>query len=184
MPSRSFRYLPMRRVGRSPGPPRRQRSLRAPDLGCGPGRDLRYLVSLGHRVLGIDGSARFVAVARAYSGCRVLRQNLVNQRLPGQHFDGIFASASLFYILPDDLPRVLSTLRTALNARGSLFALNSRGRDEQGWQGDRFCCDYRLSTWRRTLQVTGFLELAHAYRPLGVPHSQRQWTSAVWRRAD
>lgn len=154
------------------------------DLGCGPGRDLRYFASLGHKVLGIDGSARFVAMARAYSGCRVLRQNLVKLRLPGQHFDGIFASASLFHVPPDDLPRVLSALRTALKVRGVLFALNPRGRDEQGWLGDRFCCYYRLSTWRRTLQAAGFLELAHAYRPLGVPRSRQPWISTVWRRTD
>src|SRR5438105_15629228 len=30
------------------------------DLGCGPGRDLRYFRSLGHDAVGLDGSAEFV----------------------------------------------------------------------------------------------------------------------------
>jgi SAM-dependent methyltransferase len=38
------------------------------DLGCGPGRDLRYFRSLGHHVVGLDGSMEFVAMARSYSG--------------------------------------------------------------------------------------------------------------------
>ncbi len=34
------------------------------DLGCGPGRDLRYFRSLGHDVTGLDGSMEFVTMAR------------------------------------------------------------------------------------------------------------------------
>src|ERR1700751_3829859 len=39
------------------------------DLGCGSGRDLRYFRSLGHDVVGLDGSTDFVAaVLRAEPG--------------------------------------------------------------------------------------------------------------------
>src|SRR5215813_14086080 len=44
------------------------------DLGCGPGRDLRYFRSLGHDVGGLDGSTEFVAMARSYSECEVLHR--------------------------------------------------------------------------------------------------------------
>ena len=47
------------------------------DLGCGPGRDLRYFRSLGHDVVGLDGSTEFVAMARSYSGFEVLRQDFL-----------------------------------------------------------------------------------------------------------
>jgi SAM-dependent methyltransferase len=33
------------------------------DLGCGPGRDLRYFRSLGHDAVGLEGSKEFVAMA-------------------------------------------------------------------------------------------------------------------------
>ena len=33
------------------------------DLGCGPGRDLRYFKSLGHEAVGLDGSKELVAMA-------------------------------------------------------------------------------------------------------------------------
>src|SRR5882672_11199493 len=52
------------------------------DLGCGPGRDLRYFRSLGHDVVGLDGSTEFVAMARSYSECEVLQQHFLAMKLP------------------------------------------------------------------------------------------------------
>ena len=52
------------------------------DLGCGPGRDLRYFRSLGHEAVGLDGSKEFVAMARSYSGCEVLHQDFLAMALP------------------------------------------------------------------------------------------------------
>ncbi len=52
------------------------------DFGCGPGRDLRHFRSLGHDVIGLDGSKEFVAMARAYSGCEVLHQDFLALQLP------------------------------------------------------------------------------------------------------
>lgn len=152
------------------------------DLGCGPGRDLRYFASLGHRAVGIDGSARFVAMARAYSGCVVMRQNFRRLRLAAERFDGVFASASLFHLLPADLPSVLTAVRATLKPRGVLLSLNPRGRNEQGWLGDRFCCYHSLSAWRRYVREAGFIELAHAYRPQGVPRARQNWITTVWRK--
>jgi len=46
------------------------------DFGCGPGRDLAYFRSLGHEAVGLDGSARFVEMARAVTGLRSDASNL------------------------------------------------------------------------------------------------------------
>src|SRR5882724_5430946 len=74
------------------------------DLGCGPGRDLRYFRSLGHTPVGLDGSARFVEMARRVSGCEVLHQDFLHLDLPPSRFDGIFANASLFHVPRRALP--------------------------------------------------------------------------------
>jgi SAM-dependent methyltransferase len=74
------------------------------DLGCGPGRDLRHFSSLGHDVVGLDGSKEFVATARLYSGCEVLHQNFLAMDLPKGRFDGVFANASLFHVPSQELP--------------------------------------------------------------------------------
>ncbi len=45
-------------------------SVRAPHIGCGPGRDLATFVQRGHRPIGLEGAPRFVEMARA-TGCEV-----------------------------------------------------------------------------------------------------------------
>src|SRR4051812_28701304 len=92
------------------------------DFGCGPGRDLKTFNRLGHRAIGLDGAASFVEMARAASGCEVWHQDFLALSLPPQHFDGVFANASLFHVPGADLPRVLGELYATLKAGGVLFA--------------------------------------------------------------
>src|SRR6202163_4232842 len=44
------------------------------DLGCGPGRDLRYFRAVGHDAVGLDGSKEFVAMAGSKSGGEFFHQ--------------------------------------------------------------------------------------------------------------
>ena len=52
------------------------------DLGCGPGRDLSYFRSLGHKTVGLEGSKKFVDMARRHSKCEVLHQDFLAMALP------------------------------------------------------------------------------------------------------
>jgi SAM-dependent methyltransferase len=151
------------------------------DLGCGPGRDLAYFRGLGHEAVGLDGSARFVEMARAHSGCEVLHQDFLRLALDPGRFDGIFANASLFHVPGAELGRVLGELRDALKPRGVLFASNPRGEDQEGFSGDRWGCFWSLETWRSHVTAAGFDELGHYYRPPGRPREQQPWLATVWR---
>jgi SAM-dependent methyltransferase len=152
------------------------------DFGCGPGRDLKAFTERGHVATGLDGSARFVEMARAFSGCEVLRQDFLALDLPVAAFDGIFANAVLFHVPTKELPRVLGELHAALKSRGVLFASNPRGRNEEGWNGDRYGAYHDIESWRRYLVGAGFDEIAHYYRPPGLPLEQQPWLASVWRR--
>jgi SAM-dependent methyltransferase len=152
------------------------------DFGCGPGRDLQYFRSLGNEAVGLDGSANFVAMARAHSGCEVLHQDFLALDLPPQRFDGIFANASLFHVPGAELPRVLRELHASLKPRGVLFASNPRGNNEEGFSGERYGCYWDLDTWRRFVAAAGFAELKHYYRPPGLPRDQQPWLASVWRK--
>lgn len=154
------------------------------DLGCGPGRDLKAFAELGHEAIGIDGSAAFVAMARAYSGCEVWQQDFLRLDLPAGRFDGIFANASLFHVPSAQLPRVLGELRAALRPGGVLFSSNPRGDDAEGWHGGRYGVYHSLASWRRYLSAAGFTEMEHYYRPQGRPREQQPWLASVWRIAD
>jgi SAM-dependent methyltransferase len=152
------------------------------DLGCGPGRDLVTFTKLGHTAVGLDGSARFVEMARAASGCTVWQQDFLALDLPAGSFDGVFANASLFHVPARELPRVLGELFAALRPGGVLFSSNPRGQGEEGWSGGRFGVYHDLEAWRQLLATAGFVELEHYYRPPGLPRAQQPWLANVWRR--
>jgi SAM-dependent methyltransferase len=153
------------------------------DFGCGPGRDLKVFAGLGHRAIGLDGAARFVAMARAHSGCEVWQQDFLKLDLPANYFDGVFANATLFHVPSRELPRVLQELHAALKPRGVLFSSIPRGRDEEGWNEGRYGVYHDLETWRRYLSAACFVELTHYYRPTGLPRDQQPWLASVWRRS-
>jgi SAM-dependent methyltransferase len=152
------------------------------DLGCGPGRDLRYFRLLGHDATGLDGSIKFVAMARRYSRCDVLHQNFLAMKLPVNRFDGIFANASLFHVPSQELPRVLAELAESLKPRGVLFCSNPRGNNEEGVSGDRYSCFLDLTTWRDFVTAAGFMEIRHYYRPSGLPRHKQWWLATVLRK--
>ena len=154
------------------------------DFGCGPGRDLAYFRSRGHEAVGLDGSAKFVEMARAATGCEVMHQDFLRLSLPPERFHGIFANASLFHVPSQELPRVLAALRRALRARGVLFCSNPRGQDSEGFSGERFGAYHTLETWSALVTSAGFTLLSHYYRPEGKPRSEQPWLATVWRKTD
>ena len=153
------------------------------DFGCGPGRDLKAIADLGHVAVGLDGSARFAEMARAYSGCEVLQQDFLKLNLPAGRFDGVFANAALFHVPGQELPRVLRELHATLRPRGVLFSSNPHGNNEEGWNRERYGAYWDLETWRRYLAAAGFTELTHYYRPAGLPRERQPWLATVWRAA-
>lgn len=152
------------------------------DLGCGPGRDLKAFAALGHAAIGLDGSARFVEMARAYSGCEVWRQDFIELDLPAARFDGVYANAALFHVPSRILPRVLAQLHATLKPGGALFSSNPRGHNEEGWSGERYGSYYDYPTWERHMTAAGFIALGHYYRPVGLERAQQHWLASVWRK--
>lgn len=152
------------------------------DLGCGPGRDLRAFTALGHQAIGLDGAGSFVAMAREETGCEVWQQDFIALDLPAEHFDGVFANASLFHAPRNSLPGVLSALHATLKPRGVLFCSNPRGENQEGFKGSRYGCYYDYPTWSELVTGAGFDEVEHYYRPPGLPRAEQPWLATVWRK--
>jgi len=112
----------------------------------------------------------------------VWEQNFLTLKLPNDRFDGIFANASLFHVPSQELPRVLLELRASLKPRGVLFSSNPHGHNEEGWSGGRYGVYHDVETWRGYLLEAGFRELAHYYRPAGLPRALQHWLASVWRK--
>jgi SAM-dependent methyltransferase len=151
------------------------------DFGCGPGRDLKAFTQLGHVAIGLEGSPKFAAMARD-QGFAVWEQNFLRLHLPKEHFDGIFANATLFHIPSQELSRVLKELNASLKPGGVLFSSNPRGSNQEGWSGGRYGAFHDLEAWRKYMTGAGFIELAHYYRPAGRPRDQQPWLASVWRK--
>jgi 2-polyprenyl-3-methyl-5-hydroxy-6-metoxy-1,4-benzoquinol methylase len=115
-------------------------------------------------------------------GHEVWQQNILKLDLPKHRFDGVFANAVLFHVPRQELPRVLLELHASLKPRGVLFSSNPRGNNEEGWSNGRYGAYHNLETWRQFLSAAGFLELAHYYRPAGLPREQQPWLATVWRK--
>jgi SAM-dependent methyltransferase len=137
---------------------------------------------MGHVAVGLEGAARFAAMAREQTGCEVWEQDFLALDLPAARFDGVFANAALFHVPAQQLPRVLRELHATLKEGGVLFSSNPHGRDEEGWNGERYGVFHTLESWRRYLDAAGFAELEHYYRPSGLPREQQPWLASVWRR--
>ena len=152
------------------------------DVGCGPGRDLKAFSELGHRAIGVEAVPRFVAMARAHSGCEVWQQDFLALDLAEASCDGVYANASLFHVPRQSLPLVLTRLHAALRPGGVFFASNPRGAGEEGYRDGRYEVLYDWATWRRLVEATGFDLLSQYYRPGDVPVAHARWIASVWRR--
>jgi len=152
------------------------------DLGCGPGRDLAFFKQVGHEPVGLDGAPSFCKMAREHTGCEVWQQHFLSLELPHEHFDGIFANASLFHVPRVDLPRVLGQLSSSLKPSGVLFSSNPRGDDREGWNGQRYGVWHSEPSWQRYLGEAGFEALEDYYRPTGKPRDEQPWYASVWRK--
>lgn len=152
------------------------------DFGCGPGRDLKALRAMGHRPVGLDGAEAFAAMARAYSGCEVWRQDFLALDLPRHRFDGVFANASLFHVPAAALPRVLGQLFDTLRPGGVLFSSNPRGDNREGWNDERYGSYHDYPAWEGFVTAAGFAPIGHYYRPAGLPRAEQGWLASVWRK--
>jgi SAM-dependent methyltransferase len=152
------------------------------DFGCGPGRDLKVFSELGHTAVGLEGAARFAAMARTHSGCEVWQQDFLKLTLPDNYFDAVYANASLFHVPSQELPGVLLELHASLKPGGVVFSSNPRGHNEEGWIGGRYRAHHNVDTWGSYVSAAGFAELVHYYRPAGLPREKQPWLASFWRR--
>lgn len=107
------------------------------DAGCGSGRDARTFGDLGYRVTAFDASPALVALAESHLGQPVhcMRFQDVAWR---DHFDGIWACASLLHVPAAELPDVMQRLCRAVKPGGILYASFKYGSGERDHHGRRF----------------------------------------------
>jgi SAM-dependent methyltransferase len=106
------------------------------DLGCGAGVPVaQRLAALGHGVLGIDGSARQIELARSnVPRATFLQADMTTVELAESSFDGVAAFYSIMHVPAAEQGEVLCHVATWLKPRGVFVA--SFGAGPAGdWRG-------------------------------------------------
>lgn len=100
------------------------------DLGCGPARDSEYFYDAGLKVVGIDLSSKFLAMARErVPGGYFFNLDILGPLSKVWHskFDGVWASASLVHVPQDNLFYIVSQVRDVLKSQGIFYASVKEG---------------------------------------------------------
>ena len=130
------------------------------DLGCGPGRSAAILALAGHRVIATDASEEMVRLARQHPGVTARVEpfeGLADQAA----YDGIWANFSLLHAAPDDLPRLVQKIATALKAGGIFHIGMKTGTGQSRDSIGRLYTYVEEATLRDWLTENGLVPFAH-----------------------
>lgn len=102
------------------------------DVGCGSGRDLRWLKSEGFRPVGMDRATALVRLARTHSGCPVICADfeVFDFSVPphAQAYDAILCAGAFVHLPHERLESVMKRILDAL-APGGIFYVSVKEGD-------------------------------------------------------
>lgn len=160
-------------------------SARLLDVGCGSGRDSLYFARRGFEVIAVDGSPALAAQARDlladYPLATVLQKQFVDLKWDN-HFDGIWACASLLHCTPAELLSVLEQLAQALKAGGAFYMSFKYG-TEYRRQGARYFLDMNEAQFKKLLDGLPELVIHKLWQTRDQrPERSEQWFNAIVRK--
>ncbi|MBT7618074.1 MAG: class I SAM-dependent methyltransferase [Calditrichaeota bacterium] len=115
------------------------------DIGCGPGRDLKYFKSIGYVPLGLEPSRQLADYGRRYSGCEIV-ETTIQDFQSDTLFDGIWACASLLHLSSGELGGALHKI-TGLMHSGSVFYCSFKLGNHEGIRNGRYFNDQTLDSF-------------------------------------
>jgi len=154
------------------------------DLGCGSGRDSKYLMDKGFQVVALDYSPSIVKKASEY-----LEQDVLEKRIEDIdyqcEFDGIWACASLLHISERILKTVLPKIIRALRTGGVLYTSFKEGNgisiDEKG----RYFNNQTVGSFTKLLKSILNTEIIEVWRDESILRDRKQaWISALIRKVE
>jgi len=132
------------------------------DLGCGAGIPVaQHMARAGHKVIGIDGSARQIALARRNvpQGTFMTADMTTVEFAPGS-FDAVTAFYSITHVPREEHLRLMKKIRGWLKPEGLFLASLGSG-DSPGWTGEwlgttMYFSHFDAATNRTLLAEAGF----------------------------
>ena len=125
------------------------------DFGCGSGRDTKYFLEHGCRVVAMDGSLELCKAASEYTGITV-KHMLFQELNEKERYDGIWACVSILHVKSEELPEIIRKMSLATIANGIIY-LSFKYGDFEGERNGRYFTDMTEESMAELL--VGFPEL-------------------------
>ena len=125
------------------------------DFGCGSGRDTKYFLEHGCRVVAMDGSLELCKAASEYTGI-IVKHMLFQELNEKEIYDGIWACASILHVKSEELPEIIRKMSLATIANGIIY-LSFKYGDFEGERNGRYFTDMTEESMAELL--VGFPEL-------------------------
>lgn len=109
------------------------------DLGCGSGRDSKYLLQHGFSVDAMDGSDELCQAATNFTGIQVKKMDFLDLN-EIQTYDGIWACASILHLPYQNFPLMFARIFQALRKNGVVYVSFKYGSFE-GMRNGRYFTD-------------------------------------------
>lgn len=101
------------------------------DVGCGNGKDCKYISEKGYEVNGIDLSLGMLAIAKEkVPDGKFEIMDIANISYPDNSYDGIISNCSLFHVPSEELPKTLKSFSRVLKPNGKLLLILQEGLGE------------------------------------------------------
>jgi ubiquinone/menaquinone biosynthesis C-methylase UbiE len=133
------------------------------EIGCGPGRDSKYLSEKGFDVTALDLTKSFLKIASKNAPkAKVVLMDMRHLDFPEKSFDGIWAAASFIHIPKLEAKKTLMGFRKVLTKEGFMFISVKQGSGEKFFKRDiyngheRFFTFYTKTEVEELLQSCGF----------------------------
>lgn len=97
------------------------------DIGCGSGRDLRWLKERGFHAVGLERSSGLARLARRYSGCEVIEADFESFDFSGINADGMLMTAALVHLHWDKFEIVLREIIRGVKPDGIVYISLKKG---------------------------------------------------------
>jgi mutator protein MutT len=152
------------------------------DLGCGSGRDSRFFLDQGHRVVAIDPVDTIAECAAQYLGhpVRVQKAEEIDEI---DTYDGIWACASLLHIPRSRIAATLKIISNALKPQGIWYMSFKQGETENQDRKQRFFNNYSLPAINQVLAQFPQLSIIEISESFALLRGEKQaWLNILVRR--
>lgn len=156
------------------------------DIGCGPGRDASYFVEKGFDVTGIDISSKMIQLAREeVPNATFELMDIEEMTFPENHFDAVWASASLLHVPKDKINSILKQIQRFVKEGGIIYLSLKKGEGETLTPDHRyggvkkFWAYYQEEELLSLLKNEGFTVLEHDLHDQSTSYQTHPWISVI-----